>query len=89
MVATIARTIAEDIGYVDAPEAAAIDLMARLTMRPELFTALLETMTDLRVNRFARLAETVPSITGSAGRTYSDWCVANVGSFVPIRPSQR
>jgi uncharacterized protein YbjT (DUF2867 family) len=81
MVATLSRLLDKPINYVDVPEATAGEWMTRGGMSPILAAALMETMSGLRSNRFAYVADTVERLTGHPGRTYESWCGEHIGAF--------
>jgi hypothetical protein len=40
-------------------------------------------MTALRADRFARIADTVPRLTGRPARSYDQWCHDHASLFQP------
>src|SRR5262249_29436619 len=88
MVATLAQVLDRPIRYVDVPEDTAREWMATSAMAPQLATALAETMTALRANRFASIADTLQRLAGRPGQTFAEWCRENVNAFQPSPGSE-
>jgi uncharacterized protein YbjT (DUF2867 family) len=78
MVATLAHALGRQARHVDVPEQTAREWMTTSGMDPRLATALAETMAALRADRLARVADTVPRLTGRPARTYAQWCREHV-----------
>jgi uncharacterized protein YbjT (DUF2867 family) len=83
MVATLAAVLGRPVHYVDVPEQTAREWMTTSGMDPRLAAALAETMTALRANRFARIADTVPRLTGRPAHSYHEWCRHHADLFQP------
>lgn len=88
MVATLARVLGRPVRYVDVPEQTAREWMTTSGMESRLATALAETMTALRANRFARVADTVPRLTGEPARGYEAWCRDHADLFSPAASAE-
>jgi hypothetical protein len=83
MVATLATVLGRPIRYIDVPEQTAREWMTTSGMDARLAGALVETMTALRADRFARIADTVPRLTGQPARNYHAWCRDHADLFQP------
>jgi len=81
MVATLSRVLDKPIRYIDVPETTAGEWMRKAGMSPTLAAALVETLSGLRSNRFAYIADTVERLTGRPARTYDAWCQEHMHAF--------
>lgn len=88
MVATLARVLGRPVRYVDVPEQTAREWMTTSGMEGRLAAALAKTMAALRANRFARIAGTVPRLTGHPARSYDEWCRDHANLFQPAASAE-
>jgi uncharacterized protein YbjT (DUF2867 family) len=81
MVAIRGRVLGRPLRYVDVPETAAAEGMAKAGLPPYVVAGLVETLGALRGSRFAYVAPTVELVTGAPGRTYEAWCQEHRAAF--------
>jgi len=81
MVATLSRVLGKPIRYVDIPETTFAEPMAKMGLPPHVVEGLVQTLSAIRTDRFAYVADTVERLTGHHGRTYEMWVRENVKAF--------
>jgi len=77
MVGILSIALGETIDYIDVPEKQFGDWMLDRGFPQPLVEGLLETLTALRADRFARVADTVERLTGAKPGSYEAWCREN------------
>lgn len=81
MVSAIAREIGRDVRYVDVPEAAAVDSMARMGSPPEVIEWLMSLNHVIKQGWAAGVSPTVETITGRPPRKLADFVRENAAAW--------
>ncbi len=82
MVQTLAYALGRPIRFVNIPVLIASMWMRRSGLSTELVGGLIETLGALRRNEYAYTTDAIERVTGCKPRSYSEWCIDHVASFL-------
>ncbi len=82
MVNVLSKATGRSIRYVEVPESAAAEPMARMGLGPQVVAGLVESLGAIRSSKFGYVSDTVERLTGHHGRTFEMWARENINAFM-------